>query len=731
MAISKKRLYERYLARLKPLLSSSPNQEITDHLANAKTTVLRMSRYESSAFDTSWIDKVEETILDLGEIISNPRIITQEEGNLTPIELAKKTKSESVQHLASHTQYIKSIEEDGSVVPSKIISFVNEDFLFTYENRFIATLIRRLMLFIEKRYEFVQAYLPLHQESVMLVRTKTKIGDEEVEIETRIKSRSLSGDESAAKAEEVSRRIIALREFITYYYTSPFMRKMKTEHDVRKPIILTNILRKNLKYHKCYELFVFLERYDSFGMNYNADERYFSLTEEQLREFALVQLGEYYALQDGHEYDVIRNKVHSYKPKFLTSIDDEQFVFGELPKGPIQFVRVDEEYRQYLQSTIRTDIPSRPNKYEKAYYADDIDYRREARAEEKAIDQLIRRKAHAAARFEKTIKGLIAKREEEEKLLFSMEEQERLEGEEALLERKREEIRLAAENFNAPKPIDSWEGEDEGSSLFTKQEEEPEEEPIVEAVEEEPIPAEEDSIEKPIEEARVEEPKEEEPAEDAVEEPAPVEEPVEEESAPVEEPIEEEPAPAEKYFAPAEEPSEEEPEVVLKDEEEAPVAEPAIEEQPVEEAPVEETAASEEQIAEAIEEAPAEEEPIVEEPAKDQPVVEESKEEAPAPVEPAKEEKKPAAKKVKPLKEPKKKQEKPVKEKKKPAPKEEEPEEALNEEEIYGRFVVKTNEGYYVKDGVFARSKNAAYVFNDFVKARQTKIRYGGKVVKL
>ena len=89
------------------------------------------------------------------------------------------------------------------------------------------------------------------------------------------------------------------------------------------------------------------------------------------------------------------------------------------------------------------------------------------------------------------------------------------------------------------------------------------------------------------------------------------------------------------------------------------------------------------------------------------------------------------AKKVKPLKEPKKKQEKPVKEKKKPAPKKEKPEEAFNEEEIYGRFVVKTNEGYYVKDGVFARSKNAAYVFNDFVKARQTKIRYGGKVVKL
>ena len=161
MAIPKKKLYERYLARLKPLLSVSPNNDITDIFASAKTSVLRMSRYESSAFDTSWIDKVEECVLDLGEIISNPHIITEETGNLTPIELAKKTKGESVQHLASHTQYIKSIEEDGSVIPSKIISFINDDFLYTYENRFIATLIRRLLLFIEKRYEFVQEYLPV------------------------------------------------------------------------------------------------------------------------------------------------------------------------------------------------------------------------------------------------------------------------------------------------------------------------------------------------------------------------------------------------------------------------------------------------------------------------------------------------------------------------------------------------------------------------------------------
>ncbi len=688
MAIPKKKLYERYLARLKPLLSVSPNADIRDIFATAKTSVLRMSRYESSAFDTSWIDKVEECVLDLGEIISNPHIITEETGNLTPIELAKKTKGESVQHLASHTQYIKSIEEDGSVIPSKIISFVNDDFLFTYENRFIATLIRRLLLFIERRYEFVQEYLPLHQEEVMFVKTKAKINDEEVEIETRIKSKAISDDEAANKAAEVAKRITALREYITFYYASPFMRKMKTEHDVRKPIIMTNILRKNLKYHKCYELFVFLERYESLGMNYNADERYFSLNEEQLRDFALIQLGEYLALQDGRSFESIRTKVHNYKPKFLTSIDDEQFVFGELPKGPIQFVRADEEYRQYLLSTIRTDIPFRPNKYEKGYYEDDIEYRREARAEVTAIEHLLRRKAIAANRFEKVVKAIIAKREEEEALLHRMEEQERLEGEELLLARKREEIRNAA--F----------GEKSGEIEANKEtwEEEPEEEGVIPAS----VATFSEASEEPVEEqAAVEEPIGEQPiAEESVSE-----EPVAEEVSAAEEPEQEEAVePASEIEPEPEEAIASEPEEIVEPQEE-PISEPQPEEisEPQEEPAVE----------------PQQEEPAPE--IQEEPAPEPQEEVAPAPEinekpAPAEEENKPQQSK---------KARKPRKKNVNSVPNEPE------ETPVEGRFVVKTSEGYFVSVGVYTKSKARAHVFTDFVKARQEKKRLGGKVVKL
>ena len=438
---SKKKLYERYIKTVTPLLSSSPlHGDMAEAFAKGKTKVLRVSRYESSAFDTSWVDVIEDVLFDLGEIIKVPRTITKEEGGLVPVELAKKINSESVQHLASHTQYVKSVEANGDVIPSKILSFENEDFLYTYENRFIATLIRRLVLFIEKRYEFIQAYIPLHKQELLYVKTSTTIAGEEVEIETRIKSKAECDDPAAKTAAIVAERIRKMREYILYYFSSPFMKKMKNERDVRKPIIMTNILRKNVRYHKCYEVFTFIERYDSLGMNYKSADNYSSLNEKQLKEFALINLGAFLSLQDDTEYEKIRTRTHAYKPRILSSMDDEEFVFGPMPKGPLEFVRVDEQYKDYLQAISPKDLPEHPKKLERLYYEDEYALRKNIKLGLHEIDKLQHRKALAAAKFEKAIEAIIAKREKEDALLAQWETQERLQKEELLLRAKRAEI---------------------------------------------------------------------------------------------------------------------------------------------------------------------------------------------------------------------------------------------------------------------------------------------------
>ena len=117
---SLKQINRRYHDHMKAITKGTHEKEILEALTNGKNTYMRLDRTESSSFDKTWIEVIEGVIFDLGEIVQNPRLNTKTEGAIVPVELARKTNAESVQHLASHTQFVKEIDEYGNVIPSKI-----------------------------------------------------------------------------------------------------------------------------------------------------------------------------------------------------------------------------------------------------------------------------------------------------------------------------------------------------------------------------------------------------------------------------------------------------------------------------------------------------------------------------------------------------------------------------------------------------------------------------------
>ena len=435
-------LNKKYLAKVSSLNSSNEHFDaIYNELLHGKNSYLRMRRLESSVFDSSWIEVVEGVLFDLGEIVSNPRQVTKQESYIVPIELAKKTDGESVQHLASHTQYIKEVDENGDVIPSKILSHSNEDNLYTYENRFIATFIRRLVLFIEKRYEFVQNMIPLHVEDVLYVKNKSLINNEEVEIETKIKVKRESNDDLAYKAKAFVERIENMREYIFYYYNSPFMRKMKNERDVRKPILQTNIIRKNLKYHHCFEVFQFIEKFESLGVNYHVAEDYKIFNEKELADLNYILLGEYLAINNEEEFEEVKRSQKEYKPKILTSIDDEIFTFGPPLTGTLEFVRVDEPYRNYLNRMYEVhDLPLHPDKYERLYYKDEYLFKKVYKENFDEIEKLLRRKIHEQENYEVLVQRILAQVAKEERAAEEARLRAIIEDEYKRIEQKRKEM---------------------------------------------------------------------------------------------------------------------------------------------------------------------------------------------------------------------------------------------------------------------------------------------------
>ena len=435
-------LNKKYLSKVSALNSQNKHiDDIYNELLHGKNSYLRMRRLESSVFDSSWIEVVEGVLFDLGEIVSNPRQVTKQESNIVPVELAKKTDGESVQHLASHTQYIKEVDEEGNVIPSKILSHSNEDNLFTYENRFIATFIRRLVLFIEKRYEFIQNMIPLHVEDVLYVKNKSLINGEEVEIETKIKVKRESQDDLAYKAKGFVERIESMREYIFYYYNSPFMRKMKNERDVRKPIIQTNILRKNLKYHHCLEVFTFIEKFESLGVNYHVAEDYKIFNEKELADLNYILLSDYLAVNNESEFEEVKRSQKEYKPKILTSIDDEIFTFGPPLTGTLEFVRVDEPYRNYLNKMQEVhDLPLHPDKYEKLYYKDEYLYKKVYKDHFEEIEKLLRRKVREQENYEVIIQNILKQVAKEEQAAEEARLRAIVEDEYKRIEAKRKEM---------------------------------------------------------------------------------------------------------------------------------------------------------------------------------------------------------------------------------------------------------------------------------------------------
>ena len=438
--MNNKKLYETCLDNIKDVNKDENIDMIYRSLLYGKNTYLMMTRRGSSSFDPRWIDVIEDCLYELGQIINRPKEEQKSEGEITPIELAKKVNAESVQHLASHTHLIKEVKESGDIVPSKILSHFNKEDLHTYENRFIATFIRRLVLFIEKRYQFIIDQINLKKDEVMMIKNHSIVNGEEVEIETKITVHKDDNDASSIDAKSFIDRISQVRDYVNFYYNSPFMKELKTDKDVRRPIIQTNIIRKNPLYKKCYETFMFIEKFDALGVSYKLEEKFMDFNDVDRSNINYINLLTYLALQDEDNYDTIKEIEKLYKPKILNSIDDEKFVYHDYLKGPIEFVRVDDKYKEFLEHKINHDLPLHPKKKEREFLEKEYKDNKETRDELSEIERLLSRKRREAEEYEKYVLELIERRDYEE----AQAEKERLakifKEEEELLEKKRQLI---------------------------------------------------------------------------------------------------------------------------------------------------------------------------------------------------------------------------------------------------------------------------------------------------
>lgn len=222
--------------------------------------ILIKKNIDAKVSDTSWIDMVEECIPYLDNIIRNPRRFIVQEENIVPIEKAKVVTEESIRHLAQHTSLIQEVQEDGTVIPLKLLNVYREETIDLYENRFIKSLVDNLYTFVTNKLEESDQKSYAKVDSEVTYKGIMKKKDEVVEVNLQLTSKKETDVDASKDGHSLDERIEHIRDIVSAFRSSTFIKSLKESSPVRSPIRKTNVILKEQNFIKALELWEYLEK---------------------------------------------------------------------------------------------------------------------------------------------------------------------------------------------------------------------------------------------------------------------------------------------------------------------------------------------------------------------------------------------------------------------------------------------------------------------------------------
>jgi len=389
------RINKKAQRKIESLLNHDKNAlAIFKQISAGHNTYVRATRKEDSYFDMSWIKNIEDTLPHLEKIIEHPKITTKTTTSVVPLELSKKINSESVQHLASHSQYVKSVDKDGNVIPERILNIFTEDEFVTYENRMIATLIRHLIIFIGKRYEYLSKNSELVNNETLYVKSISNVNNCKLEIETKIKFSRNTVDRDGNDIKSYLTRVEYMKNLVNTFNHTEFMSNFTKIRDVRSPLLRTNIIRKNPDYRACAQLFTFINSYNKIGINFTVHEDFKKMSSEEEKYLGSLNVLNFLSMNCDPSIEAINVKEKTYTPKVMTTADDGLFYFENYKDNPV-FIRADDKYFEELEKLITPEVKAKPSKEELEVYKENYKKKKEIEAQKQALLLLKKRKEKA------------------------------------------------------------------------------------------------------------------------------------------------------------------------------------------------------------------------------------------------------------------------------------------------------------------------------------------------
>lgn len=216
--------------------------------------------------DEEWISAIEEALPSLHHVVMNPRKFIEEDREIVNMAMARNITTESLRHLIQHSNLIDKYDEDGTVIPNRILNVFKEESLNIYENRFICTLIAELQHFVNKRYNVI--FENTKDELGVFFKMESIIDNytETVDYKLQVNIRDKQSDEKNEKDnDDIFQRLVKVHRQVNGLASTEFITEMRTMPSVRHPIVKTNAIKKNMYYKACYKLWNFIYSYNKVG----------------------------------------------------------------------------------------------------------------------------------------------------------------------------------------------------------------------------------------------------------------------------------------------------------------------------------------------------------------------------------------------------------------------------------------------------------------------------------
>ncbi|NWH09808.1 hypothetical protein [Acholeplasma laidlawii] len=264
---------------------------------------------ETKKFDDHWIFAIESYYPYVDKILRNYKSALRVEEEVVIVEKAKKTTSRTVRHLAANTHLLKLPDKDQpttEVMPKKLLVEFSEDEFGIYENRFVATLIQRLVDFVSRRMRILEE--DVNTKKIKELNNTIELSIDNSKYEINIDLREVQTIDQG-KIEEDNQKLLAraqeLHKKLANALNTEFMKTMRNYRKVKAPIMKTQIILKNTNYRNCYLLWQYLDQYNSLGFELIRDVKQKRFNETYRKHLSQNAL---FAFSTMMFHDVVREK---------------------------------------------------------------------------------------------------------------------------------------------------------------------------------------------------------------------------------------------------------------------------------------------------------------------------------------------------------------------------------------------------------------------------------------